>query len=62
LVCFCAYVRSMGISKSSIADLLTRLEISAMVGVTLSGQIANDRMTPLHDGDELQCFRPIGGG
>lgn len=62
-LCFCAVVRSiMGISKNGVADLLTRLDISGRVGVTENGQITNDRMTHLDDGDELQCFRPIGGG
>ena len=47
---------------STIVDALERLEIKIHAIVTVNGQIERDFNAILADGDEIQVFRPIGGG
>lgn len=46
---------------ATIADVLQRLEIKRMVNAAVDGaQVEISHI--LHDGDDLQLFRPLGGG
>lgn len=47
---------------SSIQDALVALEIQIMAIVSLNGKMERDFTIILQDGDEIQVFRPIGGG
>lgn len=47
---------------ATIQDALQRLDIQIHAVVSLNGQIEMDFTTVLKDGDEMQVFRPIGGG
>jgi sulfur carrier protein ThiS len=47
---------------STIANLLTSLDVRIAVICSLNGQIERDFGTELHEGDELQIFQPVGGG
>ena len=47
---------------STINDLLTRLDIQIHAVCALNGQIERDFSRTVLDGDEIQVFRPIGGG
>jgi sulfur carrier protein ThiS len=48
--------------RSTIDDLLARLDIQIHAVCALNGQIERDFSKTLQDGDEIQVFRPIGGG
>lgn len=47
---------------STLADILTLLEIHQKVACSINGQIEPDLTTPLHEGDEVHIFRPSAGG
>jgi sulfur carrier protein ThiS len=47
---------------STIDTMLTKLDIDAMVKCSVNGEIARDNSRLLNDSDEVQVFRPIGGG
>ena len=47
---------------STINDMLVKLDIDALVKCSVNGEIARDNKRILNDGDEVQVFRPIGGG
>lgn len=47
---------------STLADLLTLLEIHQKVACSINGQIEHELSTPLHEGDEVHIFRPSAGG
>ena len=47
---------------ASIQDALDKLDIHIHAIVSLNGQVERDFETLLKDGDEIQVFRPIGGG
>ncbi len=46
----------------TLGDLLSKLEINIMAVCSLNGKLEYDLATALKDGDEVQVFRPIGGG
>jgi sulfur carrier protein ThiS len=48
--------------NSSIKDLLAKLEINITATCSVNGQLEYDQTTQLKDGDEVQIFRPVGGG
>jgi sulfur carrier protein ThiS len=47
---------------STINDMLVKLDIDALVKCSVNGEITRDNKRALNDGDEVQVFRPIGGG
>jgi len=47
---------------SSIQDALVALDIQIFAIVSVNGKIEQDFTTILQNGDEIQVFRPIGGG
>ena len=47
---------------STIEDALQQLEIKILALVSVNGQMEQDFTRVLVDGDEIQVFRPIGGG
>jgi sulfur carrier protein ThiS len=47
---------------STLADLLARLEITVLVNCAVNGKVVRDPAHVLEDGDEVQVFRPSGGG
>jgi len=47
---------------STINDMLVELDIDALVKCSVNGEITRDNKRVLNDGDEVQVFRPIGGG
>jgi len=47
---------------ANIQDALEKLGIHIHAIVSLNGQVERDFETTLKDGDEIQVFRPIGGG
>jgi sulfur carrier protein ThiS len=47
---------------ASIQDALDKLDIHIHAIVSLNGQMEGNFETGLKDGDEIQVFRPIGGG
>lgn len=47
---------------STIDTMLTKLDIDAMVKCSVNGEIVRDNTRLLNNGDEVQVFRPIGGG
>ena len=47
---------------STIEDALEKLEIKILALVSINGQMERDFKRVLVDGDEIQVFRPIGGG
>lgn len=47
---------------STINDMLVKLDIDALVKCSVNGEITRDNKRVLNDGDEVQVFRPIGGG
>lgn len=48
--------------SSTLDDLLKKLEIKITAVCSVNGKLVYDLTTPLKDGDEVQIFRPIGGG
>jgi sulfur carrier protein ThiS len=48
--------------KGTIKDLLAKLEIKIAATCSVNGQIEYDQSRQLSDGDEVQIFRPVGGG
>jgi sulfur carrier protein ThiS len=47
---------------ANISDALEKLDIHIHAIVSLNGQFERDLTTILKEGDEIQVFRPIGGG
>jgi sulfur carrier protein ThiS len=47
---------------STLTDLLTALDITIPVKCAVNGEIERDEQRLLQDGDEVQVFRPVGGG
>ena len=47
---------------STLADLLERLEITMLVNCAVNGKVVRDPAHVLREGDEVQVFRPSGGG
>ena len=43
-------------------DLLAKLDITIQATCSVNGQIEYDQSRQLKDGDEVQIFRPVGGG
>ena len=43
-------------------DLLAKLEIEIAATCSVNGQLEYDQSRQLKDGDEVQIFRPVGGG
>jgi sulfur carrier protein ThiS len=48
--------------NSSLKDLLAKLDIHITATCSVNGQLEYDQTRQLKDGDEVQIFRPIGGG
>ncbi len=48
--------------KGTIKDLLVKLDIKIAANCSVNGQIEYDQNRQLNDGDEVQIFRPVGGG
>jgi sulfur carrier protein ThiS len=48
--------------NSTLKDLLAKLEINISATCSLNSQLVYDQTTQLKDGDEVQIFRPVGGG
>jgi sulfur carrier protein ThiS len=48
--------------NSSLQDLLAKLEIHISATCSVNGQLEYDQTSQLKDGDEVQIFRPVGGG
>ena len=48
--------------NSSLKDLLAELDIHITATCSVNGQLEYDQTTQLKDGDEVQIFRPVGGG
>ena len=48
--------------NSTLKDLLAKLEINITATCSVNGQLEYDQTTRLKDGDEVQIFRPVGGG
>lgn len=56
-------VASLNVPESStISDLLTQLDIPTQVKCSINEELERDFNRVLKDGDEIRCFRPIGGG
>ena len=49
-------------SGSTIADVLTQLDIKNRVICTINNQIERDFSVALSDGDDVQLLLPVGGG
>jgi sulfur carrier protein ThiS len=49
-------------AKSSLKDLLAALEINITATCSVNGKLEYDQTIQLKDGDEVQIFRPVGGG
>jgi sulfur carrier protein ThiS len=47
---------------ATIQDALEKLDIHIHAIVSLNGQVERNTSTILKEGDEIQVFRPIGGG
>ena len=47
---------------STLADLLAQLEITILVNCAVNGKVVSDPAHVLAEGDEVQIFRPSGGG
>jgi sulfur carrier protein ThiS len=47
---------------STIADVLTQLDITRRVICTMNNQIEHDFSVALSDGDDIQLLLPVGGG
>jgi sulfur carrier protein ThiS len=47
---------------STLKDLLDKLDIHITATCSVNGQLEYDQSIRLKDGDEVQIFRPIGGG
>jgi sulfur carrier protein ThiS len=56
-------IASLEITESStISDLLSQLDIPQQVKCSINEELERDFDRVLKDGDEVRCFRPIGGG
>ena len=50
------------LENSTLKDLMAKLEINITAICSLNGRLEYDFTTLLKDGDEVQLFRPVGGG
>ncbi len=48
--------------NGTLKDLLAKLEINIQATCSVNGQLEYDQGRQLKDGDEVQIFRPVGGG
>ena len=48
--------------SGTVKDLLDKLDIQIMATCSVNGQLEYDHSSQLKDGDEVQIFRPVGGG
>jgi sulfur carrier protein ThiS len=48
--------------NSTLKDLLAKLEINITAMCSVNGQLEYDQTTQIKDSDEVQIFRPVGGG
>jgi sulfur carrier protein ThiS len=48
--------------NGTLKDLLAKLEINITATCSVNGKLVYDQSTQLNDGDEVQIFRPVGGG
>ena len=48
--------------NGSLKDLLEKLDIHITATCSVNGQLVYDQTTQLNEGDEVQIFRPVGGG
>jgi sulfur carrier protein ThiS len=48
--------------NSSLKDLLEKLDIHITATCSVNNQLVYDQTSQLKDGDEVQIFRPVGGG
>jgi sulfur carrier protein ThiS len=48
--------------NSTLKELLAKLEINISATCSVNGQLEYDQTIRLKDGDEVQIFRPVGGG
>jgi len=47
---------------STVQDIIKKLQISTMVKVSVNEALERDIQRELQEGDEVQLFRPAGGG
>jgi sulfur carrier protein ThiS len=48
--------------SGTLKDLLDKLDIHIVATCSVNGQLEYDQTRQLKDGDEVQIFRPVGGG
>jgi len=48
--------------NGTLKDLLEKLDIHITATCSVNGQLEYDQTARLKDGDEVQIFRPVGGG
>jgi sulfur carrier protein ThiS len=48
--------------SGTLKDLLDKLDIHITATCSVNGQLEYDHTRQLKDGDEVQIFRPVGGG
>jgi sulfur carrier protein ThiS len=48
--------------SGTLKDLLDKLDIHITATCSVNGQLEYDQTRQLKDGDEVQIFRPVGGG
>lgn len=49
-------------SGSTLEDLLQHLKIDSLVKASVNENLERDFQRELYDGDDVQLFRPVGGG
>ena len=48
--------------NGTLKDLLDKLDIHILATCSVNGQLEYEHTRQLKDGDEVQIFRPVGGG
>jgi sulfur carrier protein ThiS len=48
--------------QSTLQDLLDTLHITTMVKASVNDELERDLQRELQEGDDVQLFRPVGGG
>ena len=48
--------------QSTLQDLLNTLQITTMVKASVNDELERDLQRELQEGDDIQLFRPVGGG